>query len=201
LAKVTTICFTDGETTGFDPHTEHIIQLAMIKVQHVPDNPLELKVLVELERKWVLPEGAVVSREVAAINGYDPETWEKEAVDRREALAEYFGHLEWSAFGGQNPTFDYNFIDIEARRQGVQWPKRRHYRLWAVEMLAVPLCELGYLRDVKQETMAAFFKLGDQTHDALDDVRQSVEIYRRLFWLHCRGLTDEHVQDAVNLGD
>lgn len=196
-----TICFTDTETTGLDQREDSIIQIAMIKVEHNPKNPLELRELASFESKLVLPEGAVVPAEVAAINGYTEELWAKEALPRKEVMKEYLNHLRWSAFGGQNPAFDHRFIDQELYNLGLSWPKMSHYRLWAVEMLAVPLDILGFIDNIKQETLMKFFQLGDQKHDALDDIRNSVKIYRRLLWIHYRGLSESAIAEAIALRD
>jgi DNA polymerase III epsilon subunit-like protein len=107
--------------------------------------------------------------------------------------------LEWSSFGGQNAQFDYRHIDEELHRQGLDWPRMKNYTLYSVEMLARPLYLVGLLSDVKQETMAAYFNLGKQTHDALDDVRQSVQIYRKLLFLCINGISDTTLQHAQEM--
>ena len=118
--------------------------------------------------------------EVAKLNGYDPEVWEKEAISREEAMQKFSDFVMWTNFGGQNPAFDKGFLLQEFKKCGIEWPRMQGYRLIATEMLAWPLLLAGKIPNVKQETLVRYFKLGEQTHDALDDVRQCVEIYRRL---------------------
>jgi hypothetical protein len=85
-------------------------------------------------------------------------------------------------------------LDEERRRLDLSWPVMANYRMVAVEMYAHPLTLLGYLKNAKQETAAKFLGLGAQTHDALDDVRQSIEIYRRLLWLSANGISPNNIE-------
>lgn len=194
---MTEICITDTETTGFVPRDTCIIQIAVAKIKHNID-PLDIQLVSVREWKLQLPEGFTISPKVASINGYAAEVWRDQAEDRRLVILEYLKLLEWSSFGGQNPQFDYRHIDEELYRQGLSWPKMKHYTLFSVDMLARPLQIMGYVKDVKQETLSNFFGLGKQTHDALSDVRQCVELYRRLMWLACKGFSQEAVQDSVS---
>lgn len=194
-----TICFTDAETTGFAPHEHYMIQIAMVKVVHPRERPLDLEVLAEKEWKILLPEGFDMPPEAAAINGYDEAVWQKEGCPRREVLFAYFDQLAGASFGGQNACFDWRFVQEEARRENISMPRLQHYSLFTVEMLARPLALLGYIENVKLQTMARFFNVGMQKHDALTDIRQTVEVYKRLLWLHFQGLSEELIQEAQQL--
>lgn len=194
-----TICFTDTETTGFFHRNCHIIQIGVLKIAHPKDDPLDLRVISEFERKLDLPEGVEVSDEVAKLNGYDAAVWKVEGKPRRETMLEYIKLLSRSSFGGQNPQFDYRFIDEELYRQGLDWPKMKNYSLFSVDMLARPLQLAGLIQNVKQETISEFFDLGEQTHDALGDIRQAVRIYQKLLHLSFFGLSDSSVADAMAL--
>lgn len=182
MAYETTLTFVDTETTGLSHRFNHIIQLAYIKVAESP-TPVDLKVIKEVEIKLQVPPGVEVPPDVAKLNGYDPKVWAKEAIPREEAIDRFLKDLTWSSFGGQNPQFDYRFIDEELFRQKKSWPKMANYSLYSVDAMARPLQKMGLIQNVKQETLCAFFNLGVQRHDALDDIRQAVEIYKRLLVL------------------
>lgn len=194
------VCFTDTETTGLNFREEKIIQLAMMKIRYNPSDPLDIQLVSSMEAKLEI-DPSRVSREAAELNGYDPDVWAKEAKDRRFVMKQYLTHLEWSQFGGQNPKFDWLFIDQELQELKLAWPKLLGYTLWAVEMLALPLRLSGYIQNAKQETLCDFFKLGKQTHEALDDVRQSVRINQRLLSINIKGISEESIQDAVDMED
>lgn len=193
-----TVTLTDLETGGLNQRVHYPIQLAYIKLVHSHD-PYEMQVDCTSEFKLKLPDGYVVPEQAAKVNGYKPEIWAKSAVDRVTAYKEYLSVLAWSCFGGQNPSFDHKFLDEDFYRLGLEWPRLSYYGLVAVDSHARTLRLLGYVENVKQETLCRFFKLGEQTHDALDDILQCAEIYRRLLWLECLGFTDTNVQTAVDM--
>lgn len=193
------ITFTDTETSGLFPRHSCIIQIACIKVEHSKRDPLEMRVLFEWERKLEKPDEYEVPEEVARINGYDPEVWVREAQNRRLVMIEYCKILEWSSFGGQNAQYDYRHIEEELHRLDINWPKLKNYSLYSVEMLARPMYLMGILENVKQETLSEFFGLGKQTHDAFDDIRQAVQLYRKLLFVSFHGINDKTLQDARDL--
>lgn len=193
-----TVTLTDLETGGLNQRVHYPIQLAYIKLVHSND-PYEMQVDCTAEFKLKLPDGYVVSEQAAKVNGYKPEIWAKSEVDRVAAYKEYLSVLAWSCFGGQNPGFDHKFLDEDFYRLGLEWPRLSYYGLVAVDSHARMLRLLRYVENVKQETLCRFFKLGEQTHDALDDILQCAEIYRRLLWLECLGFTDTNVQTAVDM--
>lgn len=180
MSKPQCICFTDTETTGLDPIKDEIIQIAAIKVLHHPEDPSVVVRLQNCTMEMKIKPTKPVPPEVAKINGYDPEVWEREAVSLEEAMAKYRDFVTWTNFGGQNPAFDKAFISEAFRKCGLEWPRLQGYRLIATEMLAWPLLLAGKIPNVKQETLVRYFDIGEQTHDALSDVDQCVEIYTRL---------------------
>ena len=180
--KPQVITFTDTETTGLCHFEDEIIQIAAVKVIHHPEDYSIVERLpskncrMELKIKPTKP----VSEEVAKINGYDPEVWEEEAVSLEEAMEKYKNFVMYTNFGGQNPAFDKKFIDQAFKKVGIEWPRMQGYRLIATEMMAWPLLLAGKIPNVKQETLMKYLGLGKQTHDALDDVDNCIDIYTML---------------------
>lgn len=197
MATEQLILLTDTETTGLDHRTEQVIQIGALLIRHDIRSKSLVEVVGGFECKF-MPD-VLENDTLGKYNNFDQAVWEEEAIDRAEGLERYFEMLEGRTFGGQNPMFDYNMIDSEAFRLGLKWPKMAQYRLVAVEMFAHPLTLLGYIDSIKQEVVAEFLGLGKQTHDALDDVWQSVEIYRRLLWLSMNGISPETVQAAKEM--
>jgi len=172
------VTFCDTETTGLNPHGgDQIIQIACIQIEHDLYDPKQIRELKTFECK-IKPD-MEVPPEAARLNGYDPEVWEREAIPRRDAIVQTFELMEWTHFGGKNPGFDKNFLEWEARRLGLSWPRMSGYTPIATEMTgAWALRLLGRIPNTKQESICNFLGLGEQTHDALNDVRQCVEYYK-----------------------
>lgn len=198
LKQPLTLTLTDLETTGLDEQVHIPIQLAAIKLIHAED-PCDLTVDCTMEFKLKLPPGVKVAPEAAAMNGYKESVWKEHAEDRVDAYRQYLKELEWSSFGGQNPCFDYRHLSADFRRHALEWPRLSYYGLTSVDTMARPLRLLGYTQNLKQATLCSFFKLGGQTHDALNDILQAAELYRRLLWLEIKGFTEENIQTAVDM--
>ncbi len=187
LKKSQILAFTDTETSGLNPFEDEIIQIAAIKVIHPKDDPCNIAFVDGGRLEIKIKPTKQVPEEVAKINGYDPEVWDREGVTLDEAMLKYLKFIEWTNFCGQNPHFDKGFLECAALKCELPWPRMQGYRLVAVEMMAWPLFLSGKIENVKQETLARYFDLGEQTHDAMDDVEQSIEIYRRLLPLVMSG--------------
>lgn len=111
-----TVVFLDVETTGLDPHTHEIVEIAVVA--------LDGSVVLDTKVKPVNLETA--TEEALKINGYadHPEWWENaptfdEIKDKvREAL-------EHKIVVGQNPQFDRNFVVAALERCGVEKAYRK----------------------------------------------------------------------------
>lgn len=198
------VMFVDTETTGLNTRTDHILELAWIKIRHGED-PLDLQVLNSDYAKlslWTtkfgfMPWIVTVPKEAAAINGFNPEDWEG-GKSRRKVFDWFWYNQKDACFGGQNPRYDFEMITTEFMRQGKQWPKLQYHSLFSVDAMARPLMLLGYVKRVSQKELMEFFKLGEQRHDAWNDVKNAIAIYHKLLCLSVQGLTPEAVQDVVD---
>lgn len=198
--KAETVLLTDLETTGLDHKKDIPIQIAAVKLVHSVNDFTDIHMSCKMEYKLAMPKGKeIISAEVARLNGYSAEVWEKEAVSRNVAYSEYLNELEWSSFGGQNPKFDWNFLDSDFNRTKFSWPRLSYYGLVSVDTMARPLKLLGYVPNLKQAGLVKLFGIGEQTHDALNDICQAAEIYRRCCWLSEKGFKDSNVQEAVDM--
>lgn len=193
------VTFVDTETTGLG-ETDVMTQIAAVRVLHNLSNPLDIAIEKRFEVKLDL-EGRTVPDKIAKLNGYDPEVWAREAVPRREGIRSVLELLEGSGIGGNNPSFDKTFLEREAAQHKLKWPKMRFYRLWAVDAMAIPLERLGYVENVKLDTLARFFNLGDQQHDAMSDIVMSIKVYHRLMYIWKAGTRPEVIEEARTLTD
>lgn len=173
------ITFCDTETTGLEERENQVIQIACVKIEHDLKDPTIIREIDSFECK-IIPDKPV-PEEVARLNGYDEEVWKKEAIPRRDAIVKTFDFMEWTHFGGKNPGFDLKFLHEEARSLGISWPRMAGYTPIPAEMAgAWALRLLGRIPNTKQESICRYLEMGEQTHDALSDVRQCVEYYKEL---------------------
>jgi DNA polymerase III epsilon subunit-like protein len=88
---------------------------------------------------------------------------------------------------GQNPGFDMRFLKQAYARAGRPLPKH-DYHLIDVAVLAWPLQLAGLVPGVSLRHTAKFFGLGDQTHTAVSDLKQTLAVYRSLMNKYTRAL-------------
>ena len=84
------LVFFDLETTGLDPVTCQITQIAAVATEPPPT----LKPLFTFEVKLEVHEEGVRALESFPESNYDPEVWEREAVSQQVGLRRFGGFLE-----------------------------------------------------------------------------------------------------------
>jgi DNA polymerase III epsilon subunit-like protein len=129
----------------------------------------------------VLSRGTITP-EAAKVNGYDENVWQKEAISFKE-----FMHilnccfidgkkLQWA---GSNPKFDYDFIEAHCAREKIEFkPSLYSHHFLDVGSMCWPLLHSGKVSSIRQNKLATYYILGEQTHGAADDVDQCIKIYQ-----------------------
>lgn len=170
------VVFLDTETTGLDPDTEHIFEVAMI--------------VDEMEFVWHLePQPEVVKRmhpKALEVNRYhertsDP-TWHWNGrIDALEEIRDLIGRRH---IVGAVPDFDTRFLAAEYKRAQMSRPSW-HYHLVDVEAMAIGFLaaqgktlELPW--DSNDLSVAVGVEPGAHVHEALHDARWAKAIYERI---------------------
>lgn len=107
------ISLVDLETTGLDPRTCEIIEMAVI----VFDKDT-LEIVQTFETK-VLPEHIETASEKALlINGYKEENW-KDAISLKDAMEILKTHVDSTQLLAQNVVFDHGFLETASHQTGI----------------------------------------------------------------------------------
>lgn len=170
----------DTETTGLDPHSEELFEVAVVDIDTAD------------EKVWHLEPSGLAVRDMhpkaAEVNRYHERTaaedWWWDDLDK--AMDEMHGWLDGAHIVGAVPDFDTRFLTELYRTQGFI-PPRWHYHLIDVEALAV-----GYLHGVsagpvdlalpwKSDDLSRAVGVeppsGDDRHTALGDARWARDLY------------------------
>lgn len=169
------ILFEDTETTGKVPGKDEPSEIASILTD------LKNREIARYHKKIRLQDPMLMTAEAAAINGYDPAVWAKEAVpffDYDHWLQKHipFGHVAIPI--GHNPKFDRDIIDLKHYK-----PYGKFFK-WALRCVdtaafALALRLRGILKvpDVKLATVSRALGFPAQTHRAMDDCEASKKIF------------------------
>jgi len=184
------IVFFDLESGGLDPEKHAIIQFAAIAVS---DDLLEEHETLEL--KMLFPQSSATA-EALEVNSYDPEVWAREGIPPREAEPRISSFLRRHAtvqkvsakgkaysiarLAGHNAAaFDVPFLRAWYRRRDKFSPFSWH----ALDTLSLAIWTLRH-RDVRSFKLADLCKFYGielaEAHDALADVRATLELARAL---------------------
>lgn len=162
----------DTETTGLLPGYHELIQIAILPIDeefNIDAEPLVLRVKAEHPER--------MDEKALAVNGLNP----NEGIDSFEL---YDAIHDWHPTGqiiplGKNFPFDRDFIRCAIGT--LLYNKKFHYAHRDLGPVARFLKDTGRLptRDTKLATLVEYFGLGTQTHDALDDCKHTLEVYKR----------------------
>lgn len=102
----------DVETTGFDPETNRVIEIGMIRFEHGE--------VVDSYGQLIDPQ-TEIPQEVIKLTGI-----KQEDVDGKplfaEVAQEIYDRLQGVGIGAYNLKFDLGFVDAELKRCGLEWP-------------------------------------------------------------------------------
>ena len=168
--------FMDCEFGGLDLERHDITEIAVIVTDY------RLAELASAEWK-VRARPERVSREAAELQGYDAQTWEREAVPLRQALTELKALLPAGKTvvpSGQNVRMDVAFLERGYQSCEIPWPFDYHvidlatlYYSWSlVAGEVVPALSL------RQAANAAELVKGPVPHRAMADARLTLETFR-----------------------
>lgn len=175
-----TFAFIDIETTGLDPKTDYVSEIAVIVA-----DARTLEVETPISPKVRIPPGAM-SPAIADINGYDQATWDRDAVPWGRALALIAPLLDGCTIAGHNIGFDLAFLRTGWDRYPSARPKDIDYHTLDTASLVMPDVHLGRIESPSMRHVRPALNLpGDRPHTALSDAYDSLRIARH-YWARAK---------------
>lgn len=188
--------FFDIESTGLIPkgavphetwRMPHIVQLAAI----LTDNSLNE---VEHINMLVKPEGYSISKESSDIHGISQEHAEREGVSKRMVMRAFHTlMIEAKQLLAYNIAFDLNLMQAEYVRFSVNpayltGRKQQCIMIPCTDVCKIPHARPRHAKDWKWPKLAEAYRhfFGEEldgAHDALNDIRASIRVYRELLAL------------------
>lgn len=176
------LAFVDVETSGLDSETDRIIEICALRT----DPKAEFVQRVVHYRINPAP-GVDVPKQVAELNGYDPDLWKRTGVAMSFALEAVLGVIGGAKMAGFNPEFDKRFLNAEALRLHMRIDFADYHTL-DVSSLFQPIVDAGLIEGVSLRHVNKLLGRPAQTHRADDDVMDELEAYRWIRQIQREGL-------------
>ena len=158
----------DTETTGLDTNNADIIQIAAIEFIDGKPTGQEFEVFLLTNQDLT---------ETAKVHGIDSQLLFTKGVDPHIGLKKFIDFCADSCVAGHNVQFDLSMISSNLSRVGLEWcPKGGVFDTLSLARVLHPRLQnykLGYLLEMLKVE-------GTNSHNALDDVRATGHLARRL---------------------
>lgn len=174
------LAFFDTETTGLIADVHEIIEVGVKRIAFEPGKNWRAtwRVLGEYTT-LVRPELGEIPEKIKNIVRVKDEEWVS-AVSLENALYNVLPLLDGAQQVGSKPQFDFNFLEAACKTVGREMPRFSSHHPIDVGSMAMKLVLLGEIPDIRQRYLAEKFCSGAQTHRAMDDVNQSIDIFLKL---------------------
>ena len=168
------ISLIDLETTGLDPRTAEIIEMAVIVF-----DAGTLEIVDSYETK-VKPEHIETASEKALmINGYNEEEW-KDAVSLQTAMTSLFLYVSGTQLLAQNVIFDYGFLEAAEHQTGIKLNFIRP--CLDLPSIAWGIIPHDKLQSWSLKTLCAYLRIPPEPaiHRAMNGAQSAFEVYKKL---------------------
>lgn len=198
LHNQTYLMIVDTETGGLSPESTSVIEVAaqlhvVLHMSKPGSDRTYFTVAQSAEpfHRLVRPR-LPVEEQAAAVNGYDPDRWEREGVnydvamrDLHAFLAEEESDIEGIVWTGSNVQgFDLPFLRNEMAAAGLELPGKPRFsrRTLNTESLCFPLFARGYTDSCGLAALRTWAGLkGEQRHTAIGDIEDTATIIGHYF--------------------
>lgn len=173
LKRHAAIVMLDTETTGLDPETNQIIELAAIRVE--PTGSGGLKISQRMDTFIRLPEGEKIPEKIVELTGITDELLEREGISLERAAGQFFNMVKDGPvlIAAYNAQFDLLFIR--------ELMRGRKFTADFLDVLTVYKDRRAYPHKLANAIIA--YDLQDKaqnTHRAIDDVLAMFEVMKAM---------------------
>ncbi len=175
------LVFVDIETTGMNPRTQEIIEIAVLRVSQewTEDGKPSFSEIFSWSVK-IKPEHIERADPAALrVNGYVASEW-KHSVPLEDALREFSEKTDGAIMVAHNVAFDSEFLNFNLLRYGI--PNKMHYhRLDTVSMAYAALYDTAEVTRYSLVELCKYFQIPfENPHSALPDVHADFALFKKI---------------------
>jgi DNA helicase-2/ATP-dependent DNA helicase PcrA len=154
----------DTETTGLDTSNDDIIQIAAVEIiRGVPGKSFECYFATD---KDLSP--------TQTVHNISNEHLAQKATDKKEGLSVFLDFVGGDALLAHNMIYDYTILNTNLLRVGLDSVNKKRNPSFCSLTLTRQLCKLPSYR--LGDILASLDLEGDNTHDAMDDTKATVNL-------------------------
>ena len=170
------LAFIDVETTGTDPDSHEIIEIAAV-IARLKDG--ELTVTDQLDVKVHPQHIESADPQALRVNGYNEADW-LFATNLADAMRNFADVTKGAVFVAHNLTFDASFVDAAFKKTGIE--NQMHFQ--KVDTLSIAFAVMHHTDDMGKLSLRALCeKYGienKKAHSAYADAYATYEVFKKL---------------------
>ncbi len=169
-----TITLLDCETTGLDPFTREIIEIAAIKFNSDTHQEIDR---FESKIKPTRPQD--IDEKAQAVNGYNDEEWE-DAPDLLTVMEDFATFSRDTTLMAYNYHFDLSFLEVACKQTGTTLQISRH----KIDLLSMAFAMIPHRKVTSwsMKTICTVLRLPPEPkmHRAMNGVEAEFRIYKEI---------------------
>lgn len=168
------LCITDIETSSLDHITGEILEIGFI----IADSET-FKIYGKFNFKTIPEHIETASKKALEVNGYDPNEW-KDAIPLKQALEFFAKASDGCIFMGQNPTFDWGFIEVGFNKYNIKHQLNYH-KLDSLSMAYIKIPH-DKMQSWSLKSICTYLKIPpeDKVHRSISGAEKCYEVYKEL---------------------
>lgn len=158
------------ETTGLTPETDHIIEIACVKVRNG---------IVMAELEYLVRCNIPIPDFISKLTGISENELTEKGISLEEAVSETFKFIGNDCIIGHNVAFDILFLQNASGKLSMNCPEIKAIDTYLLVLAKEKLKDA--VSNFRLESLARYYQIADkQAHRALTDARITAQLYIKL---------------------
>lgn len=169
------LCITDLETSGLNPLIHEILEIGFI----IADSETH-KIYGKFNFKCLPHNLKTAFKKALEVNGYNAKEWQKDGIPLKDALLFFAKASEGCIFMGQNPTFDWGFLEVGFNKYNIEHQLNYH-KLDSLSMAYIKIPH-SKMQSWSLKSICTYLGISPEPiiHRAINGAEKCFEVYKKL---------------------